>query len=133
MDDPALIELDDESFAREWIACTTMERHEREHRGRDCATDQMYKWVRRDPERAWRIIHAIRAQGGTDEVLANLAAGPLEDLMVYHGPAFIERVETLSRQDAQFRKLLGAVWRNDMTDDVWRRLSAATYRQGAGS
>lgn len=125
-------DMDEVAFAREWIACTTMERHEREHRDRDCATDQMYKLVRRDPERAWRVIHAIRAQDGSDDLLANLAAGPLEDLMVYHGPAFISRVEALSRQDAQFRKLLGAVWRNDMTEDVWRRLSAASYRQGTG-
>lgn len=132
MDDTAVTGLDDEGVAREWIACTTMERHDRAHRDRDCATDQMYKWVRRDPERAWRIIHAIRAQDGSDDVLANLAAGPLEDLMVYHGPAFIARVEALSRQDAQFRKLLGAVWRNDMTDDVWRRLSAASHRQDMG-
>jgi hypothetical protein len=61
---------------------------------------------------------------GSDSILGNLAAGPLEDLLVDHGPEFIDRVEILARQDRQFRRLLGAVWQNAMSDDLWNRVKA---------
>jgi hypothetical protein len=69
-------------------------------------------------------LDAIRDLDGSDLILSNLAAGPVEDILVLHGEEFIGRVEVWSRRDPQFRKLLGAVWQNDMTDEVWRRLQA---------
>jgi hypothetical protein len=38
---------------------------------------------------------------------------------------FIERVEELARQDPNFNSLLGGVWQNTMTDEVWKRVQAA--------
>jgi hypothetical protein len=57
-------------------------------------------------------------------VLANLGAGPLEDLLARHGSEFIEQFETLARQDAEFRRLLGVVWQNNIADDLWLRSKA---------
>jgi len=54
-----------------------------------------------------------------------LAAGPLEDLLSSFGPDYIDRVETLARDDGRFKLLLGGVWRLGMTDDVWGRMQAA--------
>ena len=80
--------------------------------------------VRYEPEEAWRVIQAIRQASGSDMTLANLAAGPLEDLLAKHGDQFIDRVETFARRDAQFRKLLGAVWQNAMSEEIWLRVRA---------
>jgi hypothetical protein len=55
---------------------------------------------------------------GTDTILSNLGAGPLEDLLVVHGDKFIDRVELLARQDRQFRKSLGIVWKNNVRYDL---------------
>ena len=46
--------------------------------------------------------------------------GPL----ALHGTEFIERIEQLGSRDPIFRKLLGAVWQNNIPDDIWRRLKA---------
>lgn len=77
-----------------------------------------------EPEEAWRVIEAIRHTNGTDFILGNLGAGPLEDLLSDHGDQFIDRVEALALRDAQFRKLLGAVWQNRISEKVWSRIRA---------
>jgi hypothetical protein len=55
-------------------------------------------------------------------VLGNLAAGPLEDLLVYQGPLIIDKVEALAAADPAFRRLLSGVWRNQIREDVWERI-----------
>jgi hypothetical protein len=60
----------------------------------------------------------------TDFLLANIAARPLEDLLRFHGERFIDRVEEMTQSDPIFKKMLGAVWRNAIQDDVWNRVKA---------
>lgn len=74
------------------------------------AYEKLDDLCRRSPDECWEVIHAIRQADGSDEILANLAAGPLEDLFVQHGNRYIDAVERSARTDAQFRKMLGAVW-----------------------
>ena len=54
--------------------------------------------------------------------MAALAAGPLEDLLVLHGDSFIKRIEIKADNDAQFNYLLGGVWQNKISSDVWERI-----------
>lgn len=90
---------------------------------RSWSFDRLWELVHDDPEAAWTIIQMIR-QEGSDLILSNLAAGPLEDLLVSHGDHFIERVEALAEQDGEFRKLLGATWQNSMSPGLWNRIKA---------
>jgi hypothetical protein len=76
------------------------------------------------PEDAWKIIDAIRRLDGTDLILSNLAAGPLEDLLVAHGDKFLDRLEALAQDDQRFRKLLGGTWQKSMPDKLWARIKA---------
>lgn len=75
------------------------------------------------PEKLWAFILAAYPKDMSGRVRAILAAGPLEDLLAHFGPDYIERVETLARQDPKFNDLLGGVWRNDMSEDVWGRVT----------
>jgi|HubBroStandDraft_6_1064221.scaffolds.fasta_scaffold204330_4 hypothetical protein len=116
---------DDEirSLAETWIE------HQLHNRGLGSeatfwAWERLWELTDSEPEEAWRVIEAIRHANGTDLILGNLGAGPLEDLLSQHGDQFIDRVETLARRDAQFRKLLGAVWQNTMSEEVWSRVRA---------
>ena len=88
------------------------------------AWERLDELVETEPEEAWRVIEAIRHTNGTDLILGNLGAGPLEDLLAKHGDQFIDRVEDLARRDAQFRKLLGAVWQNTISEKAWSRIRA---------
>lgn len=78
-----------------------------------------------EPELLWRFILAAYPRELSGHAFGMLAAGPLEDLLSYYGPEYIERVETLAREDERFRRLLRGVWRLAMPDDVWERVRAA--------
>lgn len=82
--------------------------------------------VRSDPDRAWSLILGLIDQAPTQLILAIVAAGPLEDLLVLHGTAVIERVEIQARQTPKFRKCLRAVWgENRMEEDIFLRVDKA--------
>jgi hypothetical protein len=74
------------------------------------------------PEVAWHAILEILKHELTKEQISLLAAGPLEDLLCIHGPRFIDRVEEEARQNERFNHLLGGVWQNSMTPEVWERV-----------
>src|SRR5262245_7875762 len=85
----------------------------------------MYDACIEDPETAWRAILEILKRDLTDDQTALLAAGPLEDLLVWHGPAFINRVEDEARLNSPFNHLLGGVWRREMPKEIWERIEHA--------
>jgi Variant SH3 domain len=83
-----------------------------------------------DPEKLWQVILDIYRRPDAAPLLGMLAAGPLENLLGLHGPAFIDRVESLAANDAQFAHALGGVWQFTMTDDIWKRVQAVSDHRG---
>jgi hypothetical protein len=79
---------------------------------------------RTHPEQTWEAIVQLSASSLSDEEVALLAAGPLEDLILYHGVAFIDRIERQARLHASFRHLLGGVWEAG-PKEVWARVEKA--------
>ena len=79
---------------------------------------------RTDPELCWELILQTLHTPHAESVEEILAAGPLEDLLARFGPAFIDRVEAKAEKDPKFKDLLGGVWQNDMTNEVWARVQA---------
>jgi hypothetical protein len=63
----------------------------------------------------------ILSRNPPQEVIGILAAGTLEDQIRSHGPAFIERIETESRHNKDFRHLLGGIWQCT-TPEIWARI-----------
>ena len=82
------------------------------------------------PEDLWRFILAALERDREGEVLHVLSAGELENILVYHGPAFIDRVENEARTNPRFATLLGGGWNRDMKPEVWARVVAARDRHG---
>src|SRR5208282_1055134 len=78
------------------------------------ASPELDDLVRDEPERAWRIILVLSEQSPDEEFESILAAGPIENLLVEHGPAFIERVEQRATTDPKFNHVLGGVWKSEM-------------------
>lgn len=94
------------------------------------ASESLRGQVEESPEEAWRVILAIHHLDQSEAIQAVLSAGPIEDLLATHGEEFINQVEDQARQDPAFAKLLGGVWKNSMTDEVWMRLQAVWDRRG---
>jgi hypothetical protein len=88
------------------------------------ASRQVSELSRTDPIAALKDIREIQGRNPSAPVLANLAAGPLEDLLVYKGPEVIDQIEALAQGDPAFRELLSGVWRNRIREDVWNRVQA---------
>ena len=115
----------DERLIGAWIALYRAAEGSHEHQEHVWAHGAISDLVEERPEEAWPLILEILRREERESVLAALAAGPLEELLSYHGPAFIERVEAESRRDRRFRWLLGGVWQLLMSDDIWARVKAA--------
>jgi hypothetical protein len=82
------------------------------------------KWERafQTYELLWQFIVCAYQRELSDQAIAILAAGPVEDLLSGTGADYIDRVEELAKRDDKFNELLGGVWQNGMTNDVWKRL-----------
>jgi hypothetical protein len=89
------------------------------------AIDQVDRWQSENHEMLWKFILAIFKRDLPDIVIANLAAGPVEELLSRFGEDYIDRVESLARSDPKFNYVLGGVWQLFMTNDIWERVQAA--------
>lgn len=90
------------------------------------ATDWLGKLIDHKPERAWVFILALVAFAPDDEALGWVAAGPLEDFLCQHGPAFIDRVEAVAVTSTRFKSCLPRVWGHTrMAPAVYGRLRRA--------
>jgi hypothetical protein len=71
-------------------------------------------------EAAWRMTRLLIKKASSDEALAYVAAGPLEDLLYGPGLAIVEWVETAARSDERLQLALSGVWL-DREDPVYER------------
>jgi len=80
--------------------------------------------VHHNPEEAWPIILRL-VELAPDEVLGQIAAGPLEDLLACHPYQVVDRVEAQARTDRRFRRCLSGVWGwYSIPEDVQERIRA---------
>jgi hypothetical protein len=100
-------------LAAAWIDATEGGTGSRAHAENWWAIEKLLDPSRKEPEEAWKVIIAVLERTALSaQVVASLAAGPLDDLLGYHGLMFIGRVEELARSDPDFNLLLGGVWKN---------------------
>jgi hypothetical protein len=89
-----------------------------------------------EPELTWEAITLVMqaypeadffAEDETEaqKVCGVLAAGPVEDLLSFHGHRFIQRFEEEARRDRRMAWLLGGAWQFQMTDEIWDRVRLA--------
>jgi len=83
-----------------------------------------------DGEYAFEIISAIHDLDLEHQCIETLSAGPIEDLLAYQGAVVIGLVENKARKDPSFAHVLGGVWQNSMTDDIWDRVKKFRRTEG---
>jgi hypothetical protein len=88
------------------------------------AMTELLDMCRLDPESAWFTILEIIAKDSSDTILADVGAGPTEDLLGFHVALVIDRVESCARSNPSFHRMLGIVWKNAISDEVWQRVKA---------
>jgi hypothetical protein len=93
-------------------------------------SDRIRDLLDREPDELWQFILLVHRKDQSPAIHQVLSAGPLEDLLSTHGRVFIERIEREAIADHSFAQLLGGVWRNRMSEDVWARVQAVWDRRG---
>jgi len=89
-----------------------------------------------EPELAWETIKLVlreypeadfyaETETEAQKVCGVLAAGPIEDLLSYHGEEFIDRFEAEARSDRRMAWALGGAWQFTMPDEIWNRVQRA--------
>jgi hypothetical protein len=112
-------------IADAWITGSEAESGTHEYNRNWWALERVMNWsLDKEPQKLWQFVLTVYKRDFSDKVLSVLAAGPLEDLLAHYGTDYIEQVERLAETDEKFNLLLGGVWRNCMTDEVWNRVQA---------
>ena len=119
--------LDPKIVADFWFADRSGKLTEHQKRLNLWLTDLMVTafWDDGDADYAWAIVQAIHARDPELTLVGVFSAGPVEDLLSYHGPAVIDRIENKAEQDPKFAQVLGGVWQADMPDEIWKRVKQA--------
>ena len=106
-----------------WIVAQQAKQGSPEYETNWWAVSEVIDWtLEGNGDRLWQFVLEIYKRDLPDEIIAVLAAGPLEDLLAKRGVDFIDRIEELARKDPKFNYLLGGVWRNTISDEVWQRV-----------
>ena len=87
--------------------------------------ETVYDLIKADPEAALTFILLALKEKPNDFAFSNLAAGPMEDLLVMHGQRVIDLVEKEAKQNADFDDLLGGVWLSRMAPEIADRVTNA--------
>jgi hypothetical protein len=90
--------------------------------GTDWANHKICDVTYERPADLWPFILETLRRTEDPDVLGVLAAGPLEDYLAKLGEYVIAEVESQAAADEKFKHLLGGVWRNSMSHDVWERV-----------
>ncbi len=75
-------------------------------------------------DQQWQFILAAVSRVTYDEELGQIAAGPIEHLLGWHGAEFNERVEQHAKEDSKFARALTGVWQYLMGAEVWSGIRA---------
>lgn len=85
--------------------------------------DVMFDLVEYAPEKAFLVIDKVLLQTDNDTVLCNLAAGPLESLLMGYEEKIMPQVECRVKNSSKFRGLFS--WMYPVTsEELWEKIIA---------
>lgn len=113
-------------LVRSWIALQDFPQKSGQYDQLFWAHEKLWDLSQDQPDDCFAVILAILSYNTTDNILQNLAAGPLEDLLVANGAELIDQIELEASKNIAFRKLLGGVWQNAIPPAIWQRITAVS-------
>ncbi|HEX4784511.1 MAG TPA: hypothetical protein VH350_09235 [Candidatus Sulfotelmatobacter sp.] len=114
-----------EEIAATYLRCYVLKQQEDRSAVREVDT-----LVRDDPAEAWEVTRILVNTAPSDEALAYVAAGPLEELLHRHGSVLIDRIGEESKGSARLQLALSGVWGLDRSSPVFDRWYALMWKYG---
>jgi hypothetical protein len=109
-------------FAKSWAASQEVESDQRSEA--DWEVVFAVQDLGSQPEELWRFIVIAEPICRSNAAFGMLGTGPLEDLIAENGPAFIDRLEAMARDNRRFAKLFAHVWIDAGEDALTQRYLA---------
>jgi hypothetical protein len=109
-------------IAKSWISLHHSKTNSKEYDENFWSFEKMSDYCRKNPEYAWKIIIEIYENNPGEKIISNVAAGPLEDLLVNNGNFVLKWVNQYCLNNADFVNVLKMVWRNEISEDIWNEL-----------
>ena len=122
--------MDLKEVATSWIKMWGYDVNDPQREQFDWVADFEYDAVYENPDLALDLVLEILRQDPSSDIIEVLAAGPLEQVLAENGSSIIERVESTARMNPNFAHLLGGVWQNSMSDEIWKRVKNVWNRSG---
>jgi hypothetical protein len=116
-------------IAESWIRLHNSKQDSTEYENEFWSFETIDELIHQEPNDALEVILAIAELCNNEKILANLGAGPIEDLMLYFGPEFIDRVEVEAKKNLKFKRALKSVWLDPEETSVWQRLNKITKNE----
>jgi hypothetical protein len=131
-----IIDSTDQELADAWLAhCRAARRYGSSSKEADAtfwAFEALDKLCSANPLRALQIVLRILRMKPEERILSNLAAGPLEDLLVRNGNAIVGQLEQVAQADPDVVDLLLGIWTNSMSPEIVEKLAAIVQRAKKG-
>lgn len=114
--------MKNEDLVRGWIDLQYA--HEAGNAGRDLTFfgRQIGGLAKERPEECLQVVVAILEKDSSDLIVSNVAAGPLENLIEWHGLLLISEIERISSSNKMFKRALGMVWPQGGSEEVWGKI-----------
>lgn len=113
-------------LARSWISFQSAEPNSPSYDELVSESHELWRMGRRSPCDCLDVLLEIINSSDSDFILSNLAAGPLEDLLVKNGNTVIGKIEEISKSNHGLKRALKMVWRQDIAEDLWGRIQACS-------
>ena len=92
------------------------------------AWDAVKNLINQNADEAWETTSILVNKTTSDEALAYVAAGPLEDLLKRYGLEVMERIEQESSQNPRLQPALSGVWGIELGNPHFERWYALMWR-----
>ncbi len=83
------------------------------------------------PETAWECILKIIDIEPSGDILAKLAEGPFEDLLAEHGVDFLDRIESLAKDNIVLARLIKLVWVDGIPNKIQNNIRTIQSKYGS--
>lgn len=106
-----------------WLSAQHIDVESNEYGDVSWAVDELFDLAHDDPDKLLCIIVEILKIDATPKILGAIGAGVLEDLLVYHGNDYIDKIVELSKSDINFKACLRFTYidKDDVAGDVYEK------------
>ena len=122
--------LDPKTVAEGWYDLHAAKLSKTERALGGWAEEALRQAIYNDGAYAFEIASAIHDLDPEHKCIESFSAGPIEDLLAFQGAIVIGWIEAKARKDPSFAHVLGGVWQNSMTDEIWNRVKKVRNTNG---